>query len=68
MVAPFHWGTMEELEGGAEILPANIPSELLIAIHKLGATMPFIETKLLFHGKQLLHDQARSPGLQHRLA
>lgn len=63
MVAPFHWNTIEKLEGGAEVLPAKIPSELLIAIHKAGTTMPLIETQLNSHGKQLFHDQPQSPGL-----
>ncbi|KFZ09425.1 hypothetical protein V502_08759 [Pseudogymnoascus sp. VKM F-4520 (FW-2644)] len=42
MVNPFDWRTIEELEGGAELLPAKIHSELPIAIQKTGAAMPAI--------------------------
>lgn len=43
MVTPFDWRTIEELEGGAELLPAKIHSELPIAIYKTGAAMPVIK-------------------------
>jgi hypothetical protein len=39
MVTPQDWRTIEELEGGAELVPAKILSELLIAIHKAGTTL-----------------------------
>ncbi|OBT95245.1 hypothetical protein VE01_07590 [Pseudogymnoascus verrucosus] len=39
MAIPLDWRTIENLEGGAELLPAKILSELPIAIHKAGATV-----------------------------
>ncbi|KFY61422.1 hypothetical protein V496_05010 [Pseudogymnoascus sp. VKM F-4515 (FW-2607)] len=42
MTAPLDWQTVEGLERGAELLPAKILSELPIAIHKAGATIPNI--------------------------
>lgn len=40
MAVPLDWATIEDLEGGAELPPAKILSELPIAIHKAGATIP----------------------------
>ncbi|OBT82927.1 hypothetical protein VE02_08714 [Pseudogymnoascus sp. 03VT05] len=39
MAIPLDWQTIEDLEGGAELLPAKILSELPIAIHKADATV-----------------------------
>ncbi|KFY84902.1 hypothetical protein V500_08890 [Pseudogymnoascus sp. VKM F-4518 (FW-2643)] len=43
MLTPLNWETIEELKGGAELLPAKILSGLPIAIHKAGAAMPVIK-------------------------
>jgi hypothetical protein len=45
MAAPFNWRTIEKVKGGAELLPAQILSELPIAIHKAGATMSAINLR-----------------------
>ena len=39
MITPQDWRTIEKLEGGAELIPAKILSELLIAIHHAGTTL-----------------------------
>ena len=39
MTAPQSWRTIEELEGGADLAPAKILSELPIAIHKSGTAL-----------------------------
>jgi hypothetical protein len=39
MTTPQNWRTIEELEGGAELVPAKLLSELLIAIHKAGTIL-----------------------------
>jgi hypothetical protein len=39
MATPQNWRTIEKLEGGAKLVPAKILSELVIAIHKAGATL-----------------------------
>jgi hypothetical protein len=43
MATPVDWRTIEELQGGADLAPAKLLSELPIAIHKAGATMSVIE-------------------------
>ncbi|KFY19041.1 hypothetical protein V493_08175 [Pseudogymnoascus sp. VKM F-4281 (FW-2241)] len=43
MTNSFDWRTIERLEGGAELLPAKILSELPIAIYKAGAAMSVME-------------------------
>jgi hypothetical protein len=43
MVKPQNWRTIEEIEGGAELLPAKCLSELPIAIHKSGAALGEVE-------------------------
>ena len=45
MTTPLDWETIEGLEGGAELLAAKILSELPIAIHKAGATIPNIQVR-----------------------
>jgi hypothetical protein len=42
MATPQKWRTIEQLEGGAKLVPAKILSELVIAIHKAGATLRHI--------------------------
>jgi hypothetical protein len=39
LTTPQGWSTIETLEGGAELVPAKILSELPIAIHKAGTTL-----------------------------
>lgn len=39
MTSPLDWITIEQLEGGAKLVPAKILSELPIAIHQAGATL-----------------------------
>jgi hypothetical protein len=39
MATPQNWRTIEQLKGGAKLVPAKILSELVIAIHKAGTTL-----------------------------